>query len=71
MIKTVVILFNGVVTERKINVDSTLDHEFRFIKFIDRWKGKPYIDYHNQALLVNGKEGKRNHALVVGLIYTC
>ena len=62
--------YNGVVTERKTDVDSTLDHEFRFIKFIDGWKGKPYIDYRNQALLVNGKEDKRNHALVVGLIYT-
>ena len=62
--------YNSVIHDRNTDVDSTVDHEFRVYKNFANWSGRPYVDYRNQALLVGGKEDKRNHALVVGLLYT-
>ena len=32
--------YNAVVHDRRTDIDNTLDHEFRVIKFFDEWKGK-------------------------------
>ena len=58
--------YKNIYLDRNSDADNSMDHEFRYTHNFTGSAWAPYLEYRNQAMLSDGIENDRNHAMVVG-----